>query len=118
MTTTKTTIRPLRTKWDKKRLYVTMPMFERLMDAALRRRQRRHRWTADWQLLSDAAQLAGVSPTQVIRWAEAQECVRRKHPDGYWRYHRRSLMARARRYWRACRFKRAVPPAWLTGEAA
>jgi hypothetical protein len=112
------TIRPLRTRWDKQRLYVTLPMFDRLMAAAVRRRPRQ-RWTADWLLLSDAAHLAGVSPTQVIHWAVTGTCARRRHPDTYWRYHRRSLQARARRYWRAeNRFKRATPPAWLTEEAA
>lgn len=112
------TIRPLRSKWDKKRLYVTMPMFDRLMEAALNPRQRK-RWTTDWMLLSDAAVLAGVSPTQVIRWAEDRELVRRKHPDGYLRYHRRSVMARTRRYWaEENRYKRATPPAWLQEDAA
>jgi hypothetical protein len=112
------TIRPLRSKWDKKRLYVTLPMFDRLCTAALRP-QVRKRWTTDWMLLSDAAQLAGVSATQVIRWAEARECQRRKHPDTYWRYHRRSLLARARRYWQSeNRFKRATPPAWLQEDRA
>lgn len=111
------TIRPLRVAWDRRRLYVTLPMFDRLMEAALQPRQRQ-RWTADWLLLSDAAQLAGVSPTQVIRWAVDGECVRRIHPDGFFRYHRRSLMARARPYWATCRYKRATPPAWIAGEAA
>jgi hypothetical protein len=112
------TIRPLRTPWDKRRLYVSMPMFKRLCEAALAPRPR-ERWTREWMLLSDAATLAGVSPTMVIRWAEQGDVARRRHPDTYWRYHRRSIMARARQYWATCRFHRAVPPAWLAlGKAA
>lgn len=111
------TIRPLRTRWDKKRLYVSMPMFRRLCEAAMRPRPRQ-RWTSEWLLLSDAATLAGVSPTQVIRWSVDGAVVRRRHPDTYWRYHGRSLQSRARQYWATCRFKRATPPAWFTQEAA
>jgi len=108
------TIRPLRAKWHKHRLYVSMPQFKRLCEVALEP-PKRERWSIDWLLVSDAAQVAGVSIGTVMRWAEAGEVSRRRSPTG-WRYHRRSVMHRARSYWRTQRFKRAVPPAWLVDE--
>jgi hypothetical protein len=112
------TMRPLRTKWDRRRLYVSFPMFKRLCDAALRPRPR-ETWTSEWVYLSEAASVAGVSTTTIQRWrAECAVRVRRSLTGD--RYHRRSLMARARVYWRwaARHFKRAMPPAWLGQSAA
>jgi hypothetical protein len=112
------TIRPLRTAWDKKRLYVTLPMFDRLIAAALNPRER-PRWTSEWLHVSDAATFACVSVTTVDRWGDAGDLRRRQSSTGF-RYHRRSLIARARTYWTWAvkRYKRAAPPDWLTAQEA
>ena len=116
------TIRPLRTKWDRKRRYVSAPMFARLVDAARRRRPLHKPLSAEWLLLSDAAQLAGVSATTIRRWMFDGEIKFKPDPRGWRgiRYHKRSVMTRARTYWvwASSRYKRAQPPAWLTAEAA
>jgi len=112
------TFRVLRTRWNRNRLYVSAPMFKRLQRVA-RRPVRRVRFSAEWLLVSDAAVLAGVSSTTVQKWADAGQVRWRFHPSyRHRRYHRRSVKARARRYWTTVRFKRATPPAWLQAEAA
>lgn len=111
------TVRPLRTSWDKHRLYITEPMFRRLCEVALHPRERT-RWTSEWVYVSAASVIAGVSVNTLQLWAAAGDIKARPSPSGT-RYHRRSLMARARRYWREeVRFKRAEPPAWLKDAAA
>lgn len=106
------TIRILRTKWNRRRRYVTAPMFKRLR-AAARRPRRRQRWSSDWLYLSEAAVEAGVCSTTLIAWA-GERAVTRRHSLNGWRYHRASIRARARQYWRTVRYKRATPPAWLS----
>ncbi len=105
------TIRVSRTKWDRRRTYITEPMFQRLKEAK-RRPAKRECFSAQWLRLSKAAHEAGVSPGTVIRWANDGELDRRASRDG-WRYHRSSVRARARRYWKTVRFQRAIPPDWL-----
>jgi hypothetical protein len=106
------TVRPLRTKWDRKRLYISLPMFTRLY-AAVEYPRARDCWSSAWLFLSEAATYAGVTTGTIGKWLAAGDLKTRKHPAGT-RFHRRSLEARARKYWREeNRFKRATPPAWL-----
>lgn len=111
------TIKVSRTNWDRNRIYITMPMFERLRAALLDPQPARERLSADWLMLSDAAEEAGVTTATLIKWANAGE-VERKHLAGRWMYRRDSVRARARRYWPTARFHRATPPAWLQGASA
>lgn len=111
------TIRPLRTKWNKHRLYITEPMFKQLCEVALQPRERQ-RWTSEWVYISEAGVIAGVSTATIQRWAAVGDVRSRPSANGT-RYHRRSLKARARRYWaHEVRYKRAVPPAWLQQDTA
>jgi hypothetical protein len=111
------TARVLRTPFRKNRRYISEPMFKRLYEAALQRRRRRMRWTTDWLLVSDAALLAGTCSGTIQKWAGAGEVKTRLKAGRYRRYHRASVMARARRYWAGeVRFTRAAPPAWLVAE--
>jgi excisionase family DNA binding protein len=115
-------VRVSRVRWSDRR-YLTFPMFRRLCDLALERpATAAPRPSAEWLRLSQAAKLAGVSQAQVCLWAKAGEVrVNAKAGDTHAQvrgYHRRSVMARARRYWQACRFRRAIPPAWLRREQA
>lgn len=109
------TIRVTRARWDRRRVYITAPMLERLCNAK-RRRLVRERLGPSWLLLNDAAILAGVCSTTVVRWCDEGAVKRRRSPTGY-RYLRSSVRARARRYWKTCRFHRASPPAWLRAGA-
>jgi transcriptional regulator with XRE-family HTH domain len=105
------TIRVSRAKWDRRRVYITEPMFQRLRRAK-RHPVKRERFGADWLLLSKAAHEAGVSTSTILHWVDAAELGRHRSLQG-WRYHRKALRARARRYWKSVRFHRAVPPDWL-----
>lgn len=108
-------IRILRGKWNRRRRYVSAPMLARLRRAAAQP-QRIERWTSEWVFAGEGAIEAGVSIAHLARWAETGQVVRRGSRLG-WRYHRRSIRARARRYWKdQVRFKRATPPAWLSIE--
>ena len=73
------------------------------------------RFNFDWLLQSKAAHEAGVSSGTIVRWAQDRELGRRRSRLG-WRYHRKAIRARARRYWKTVRFRRAVPPDWLKHE--
>jgi hypothetical protein len=113
------TARVLRTPFKKNRRYLSRPMFARLQAAAARPPRRARRLSSEWLLVSDAALLAGVSATQIQRWADLGEVRCQFTTHLFRRYHRRSVMGRARRYWtKECRFKRATPPAWLREETA
>jgi transcriptional regulator with XRE-family HTH domain len=105
------TIKVLRAKWDRRRVYITEPMLRRLKQAK-RKPVKRERLSAEWLRLSDAAYEAGVSISTVIHWAEQGEMERRR-ARGRWRYRRGAVRSRARRYWRTVRFHRATPPDWL-----
>lgn len=105
------TIRILRNKWDRRRRYVSGPMYQRLLEFR-RHPQKRERMNSEWLPQGAAATDAGVSNGTIIKWAVAGDIRRRRSRLG-WRYHRRSVRARARRYWRRPKFLRAVPPSWL-----
>ena len=110
------TIRIARAKWDQRRLYITAPMFERLQEAR-RNPVKREQFTADWLFLSEAAKEAGVSTGTLIAWADAGDVESRPSHIGR-RYRRKSVRARARRYWSTVRFRRALPPDWLQERGA
>lgn len=113
------TARVLRTPFKKNRRYISAPMFSRLEAAARKAPARIRRRSSEWLLVSDAAVLAGVSSTQIQRWSDEGTVRTIVQEHGFRRFHRRSVMARARRYWTSeVRYKRATPPAWLTSEAA
>lgn len=108
------TVRVTRAKWDRRRLYITEPMFQRLKEA-LARPRREKPLGKDWLLLNGGAVEAGVCTTTLIRWAEAGDLPRRQSNLG-WRYHREAVRAQARVYWENVRFHRATPPEWLQAE--
>lgn len=108
------TIKVSQAKWDRRRVYITEPILQRLMEAK-RNPVKRERLGAEWLRLSDAATEAGVSTTTIIHWAESGE-LERRHGVGGWRYHREAVRARARAYWPDVRFHRATPPMWYVGE--
>lgn len=106
------TIRLMRGKWDRRRLYVSAPMFQRL-EAAKRKPDQRVRLNADWLFIGQAAREAGVSTGTITHWVDAGDLERRQTYLG-WRYLRKSVRARARRYWQEeIRFRRATPPEWF-----
>lgn len=109
------TVKVSRAKWDRRRVYITEPMLQRLKEAK-RKPVQRERLSADWMRLSDAAQDAGVCTTTLIRWAENGELERRPSRTG-WRYHRGAVRSQARRYWKSVRFHRATPPDWYLNSA-
>lgn len=115
------TARVLRTPFKTTRRYISKPMFKRLVAAAKHQPAHRRRLSAEWLLVSDASLLAGVSSTQIQRWSNLGE-VQFAMNGRFRRFHRRSVMARARQYWDGeVRFKRDLRPAWLqtsTSEAA
>ncbi|ABE47267.1 hypothetical protein [Polaromonas sp. JS666] len=112
------TIRVTRAKWDRRRLYITEPMIQRLKEA-LARPRREKPLSKDWLMLNGGAAEAGVCTTTLIRWAEAGDLPRRQSNLG-WRYHREdhreAVRAQARVYWENVRFHRATPPEWLQAE--
>ncbi len=110
------TARVLRARWDRRRRYLSAPMMRRLLAATQRPSRLSIRWTKEWLLVSDAAVFAGVSAGTMQRWADVGD-VRVRLRNGQRRYHKRSVKARARRYWTSeVRFKRAQPPEWWTRE--
>ncbi len=109
------TIKVSRTKWDRRRVYITEPMLQRLKQAK-QKPNKHERLNADWLRLSDAAYEAGVTATTLAHWAEKGE-LRRRHSRIGWRYHRGAVRSQARRYWRSVRFHRANPPEWLRAES-
>lgn len=108
------TIKLARAKWDRRRVYVTAPMLERLKEAK-KSPIARDRMGDEWLRLSDAAGEAGVSATTIMQWAKRRELKRRRSRIG-WRYHRDAVRARSRRYWRNIRFHRATAPEWFRSE--
>ena len=108
------TVRVTRAKWDRRRLYLTKPMVQRL-EKALASPKPAKPLGKEWLSLSGGAGEAGVSTATLIHWAEAGEIERRQSSIG-WRYHQEAVRARARIYWETVRFHRAVPPEWLRRE--
>lgn len=109
------TIKVSRVAWDQRRTYISDPMFERLRQA--RDAGDPPSSTPEGLGIADAALDAGVSQATVQKWGNSDEIARHPTPRG-WRYERRSLRTRARRYWTCeVRNHRAVPPPWMsTGE--
>lgn len=105
------TVRVRRAKWDRRRVYLSDPMLERLR-AAAKKPTRQIRWTNEWMRLSEAATHAGVSATTMHAWG-IEQTVRRRQSTTGWRYHRRSIERQAKRYWESARFRRRRLPAWL-----
>jgi hypothetical protein len=64
------TARVLRTPFKTTAAISREPMFARLQAAAARPPRRARRLSSEWLLVSDAALLAGVSATQIQRWAD------------------------------------------------
>ncbi|MBN8260952.1 MAG: excisionase family DNA-binding protein [Xanthomonadales bacterium] len=113
------TIRVTRTDWDRRRLYITAPMLQRLKRAARRKAKPVPTLSSSWINLAAAARLAGVSTATVNQWRVDGEVRTRPATHGQGaRFARVSVMAKARRYWPTCRFHRAVPPDWLQPELA
>lgn len=106
------TVRVTRARWDTRRLYLTAPMIERLRHW---KKAKPRSLTGHWLPLDEAARLAGVSTADISTWHTRGVLRRRKTADGY-RYHRFSVQAQARRYWRTTRRTRATPPAWFVAE--
>lgn len=105
-------IEVVRAKWDHKQLYLTKATIERLRQLAARHTRRRPTLGTDWLLLSEAARHAGVSTGTVRAWVR-EGGIRQRRGGRVMHYRRPSIEARAGRYWRTQRFKRATPPAWL-----
>jgi hypothetical protein len=108
------TVRPLRTRHDHARLYLSEPMIRRLR-AAIKAPRAQTVPRAEWLRLGEAALEAGVTTATIIKWAECRELARVADTKG-WRYPRDAVRARARAYWRTSRFRRATPPQWLGAE--
>ncbi len=100
-----------RAPWDRRRIYITEPMLQRLREAVARPEEA-EKLGAEWLSLSDAALEAGVSAATLNKWAIQKELSFREH-QGIRYYHRQAVRARARQYWENPRFHRAVPPSWL-----
>lgn len=111
------TIKLAAVKWNPVRLYISEPMFDRLIKAKVFGvRKQRELDPDEWLLLSAAAQCAGVSSTMICIWVEQGSIERR--PEGrYYRYSAAQVRERAREYWKKPRLRRAVPPQWLQDEA-
>lgn len=109
------TIRISRAKFDRRRIYITMPMMKRLKEAKRKPPPPVEQLDPDMLYLTQAADEAGVSTGTILQWADAGE-VRRVSSHLGFRYPRKSIRARARTYWPNVRFKRATPPAWLAAQ--
>ena len=111
------TARVARTKWNIHRRYISRPMFKRLATAALDRRRRQPKLTREWLHVGPAAHLAAVSIATIAQWANDGVVKTKPSPTGR-RFHRRSVITKARRYWltEARRYKRPRYPDWLQQE--
>ena len=100
-----------RAKWDRRRLYITEPMLQRLRKAS-EQPVEVEKLGAEWLSLSEAALEAAVSLATLNAWGVKGELAYREH-KGVRHYHREAVRARARKYWEKPRLHRAIPPAWL-----
>jgi excisionase family DNA binding protein len=105
------TIRIQRGKWDRRRCYISGPMLQRLKNAR-KKPANNEQLGPDWLYANQASVDSGVSVGTIVKWAEDGEVERRRSRSG-WRYPRKGLRARARRYWKTVQRQRAVPPEWL-----
>lgn len=107
----KGTTRVSRAKWDRRRLYITEPMLQRLQKAS-EQPVEVEKLGAEWLSLSEAALDAAVSLATLNAWGVKGELAYLEHKGGR-HYHRQAVRARARKYWEKPRLHRAIPPAWL-----
>ncbi|MDK9702508.1 MAG: hypothetical protein OEL20_05165 [Sulfuritalea sp.] len=101
-----------RAKWDRRRIYLTEPMFQRLREKAEAKAANHEQLSAEWLTLSEAAMEAGVSLATMNAWGLKGDPPPRES-KGVRHYHRAAVRARARKYWQSIRFHRATPPEWL-----
>jgi hypothetical protein len=109
------TVRVARAKWDRRRLYMTEPMLQRLRESAQRPYESKDLDASNWMRLGEAAREAGVSASTLCNWVE-EGCITRQMASNGWRYQKEDVRARARLYWQTNRRVRAKPPAWLAAE--
>lgn len=105
------TTRVSRAKWDRRRLYITGPMLQRLRKA-LEQPVDVEKLGVEWLSLNEAALEAAVSLATLNAWGVKGELPYREY-RGVRHYHREAVRARARKYWENPRLHRAIPPAWL-----
>lgn len=103
-----------RAKWDRRRIYITEPMLQRLREVAEQPIEC-EKLGAEWLSLSEAALEAGVSLATLNAWGVKGELAYREI-KGVRHYHREAVRARARTYWKSVRFLRVNPPDWLKEE--
>jgi hypothetical protein len=78
-------VRVSRTRWDRRRVYITAPMLERLAALAKSGTREVRRVSSIWLPLSEAAIHAGVCTTTFNRWADEGSVARRQTGRG-WRF--------------------------------
>lgn len=103
-----------RAKWDRRRLYITEPMLQRLREVS-EQPVEVDKLGAEWLSLSEAAIEAAVSLATLNAWGVKGELDYREY-KGVRHYHTEAVRAKARKYWQTVRFHRATPPAWLQEE--
>ena len=103
-----------RAKWDRRRIYITEPMLQRLREVSEQPIEV-EKLGPEWLTLSEAALEAAVSLATLNNWGVKDELAYREH-KGVRHYHREAVRARARKYWENPRLHRAIPPAWLQDE--
>lgn len=103
-----------RAKWDRRRVYITEPMLQRLREVS-DQPDDAEKLGAEWLSLSEASLEAGVSLATLNAWGVKGELAYREH-KGMRHYHRQAVRARARRYWESPRLHRPTPPDWLQEE--
>lgn len=104
-----------RAKWDRRRLYITEPMLQRLREVS-EHTVEIEKLGNEWLTLSEAALEAAVSLATLNSWGVKDELAYREH-KGVRHYHREAVRARARKFWEKPRLHRAIPPVWLQEEA-
>jgi hypothetical protein len=109
------TVRVSRAPWDQRRLYLSQPMFDRLIVATVSPTRRIRLNEQEWLGLERAALEAGVSTGTLGRWGKDGELDLMETPGGT-RYRLASVRARARSYWKTARWRRPALPTWLREE--
>lgn len=102
------TVRVKQAQWDRRRIYLTTPMVQRLKVASRRKSKPAGLRDADSLASGTAALEAGVTATTLSKWGE-DGSLKRKMIGRYWGYHREAVRARATLYWDA-RLKQARRP--------
>lgn len=108
------TVKPSKTAWSE-RVYLNTRMMARLK-SFVEPPKPVAELGDDWLQLDAAVTVAGVSGSTLNNWTN-QGGLTRKHDGRCWRYKLDPLKARARRYWRNPRLRRAVAPAWFQAES-